>query len=286
VAVGDTLHRIARTACSPDLSRRVLEPAIADLQHECAQAAGTAERTCARVSGYVAFWRTLGSCLARDAVAHESRDSLERAAAMFVIVVGAMGASEALLLHTSPNMRTAVMRALYWPPYGVYLGWSARMNAATLMFGVPFAMFPALWFASRQRTFTPGAALLMLALGTLLTIASSGWVAPAVARGDVLGQRDRSVRETGGRFYTPPIEWQLDRYPDGKAWPDLIRGAIAPPKHRYPGYPNFVAPEDRGLREWHRAVIRERLLLIVFAWIAGLTGWWLGTARLWRRGTA
>jgi len=151
VAVGDTLHRIARAGCSPDLCHRVLEPAIADLQHECAQAVGTAGRTCARVSGSLAFWRTLGSCLARDAVAHESRGYVQTAVTMFVIMVCAMGASEALLLHTSPNMRIVVMRALYWPPYGVYLGWSARMNAATLMFGVPFAMFPALLFAGRRR---------------------------------------------------------------------------------------------------------------------------------------
>jgi hypothetical protein len=206
---------------------------------------------------------------------------------MFVIVVGAMGASEASLLHTSPNLRMAVMHALHWPPYGDYLGWSARMNAATLMFGVPVAMFPALMFASRRRaTFRPGAAVLLLALGVLLTIVSSGWVAPAVARADSIEQHDRFVRDTGGRFYTQPIEVQLDRYPDSKAWPDLIRGAIAPPKHRYPGYPNFVAPEDRGLREWHRAVIRERVLLVVFALVAGLMGWWLGTSRLWRRGTA
>ena len=206
---------------------------------------------------------------------------------MVVIVVGAMGASEALLLHTSPDLRMAVLRALYWPPYGAYVGWSARMNAATLMFGVPVAMFPALFLASRRRpTFTPGAALLTLTVGMLLTIASSGWIAPAVARADGLKQRNRFVKDTGGRLYVPPLEWELDRYPDGKAWPDLIRGAIAPPKHRYPGYPNFVAPEDLGAREWHRAVIRERLFLVVVALVAGLMGWWLGTARLWCRETA
>ena len=42
MAVGDTLHRIARNVCSSDVCGRVLEPALADLQHEYALTDGTA----------------------------------------------------------------------------------------------------------------------------------------------------------------------------------------------------------------------------------------------------
>jgi hypothetical protein len=117
----------------------------------------------------------------------------------------------------------------------------------------------------------------MLAFGMALTTLSSGWIAPAIDRARAIKEHDQFVKDTGGRIYVAPIEQGLYGYPDGKAWPDLIRGAFAPLRHRYPGYPNYVAPEDLGAPAWHRAVIRERLLLIVFAWIAGLTGWWLGT---------
>ena len=55
------------------------------------------------------------------------------------------------------------------------------------MFGVPFAMFPALLLAARRgAAFAPGAALMTIALGTLLTTASSGWIAPAVVRWDAI----------------------------------------------------------------------------------------------------
>ena len=55
------------------------------------------------------------------------------------------------------------------------------------MFGVPFAMFPALLFAARRgAAFAPGAALMTIALGALLTTASSGWIAPAVVRWDAI----------------------------------------------------------------------------------------------------
>jgi hypothetical protein len=71
-----------------------------------------------------------------------------------------------------------------------------------------------------------------------------------------------------------PIDF--DGCPDCGTWVDLVRGALAPLKHRYPGYPRYVAPEDRNLPEWYSAVLRERLLLAACAMSAGLAGWWLG----------
>jgi hypothetical protein len=93
----------------------------------------------------------------------------------------------------------------------------------------------------------------------------------------VIRQHERFVAGTGGKYFIRPLDF--DGCPDCHAWPGLIRGAVAPLKHRYPGYPHYVAPEDRGLPEWYQAVLRERLLLAAFAMSAGLAGWWLGRFR-------
>jgi hypothetical protein len=100
-------------------------------------------------------------------------------------------------------------------------------------------------------------------------------------RWDAIRQHERIVAGTGGRYFIRPLDF--NGCPDCQAWPGLIRGAVAPLTHRYPGYPNYVAPEDRGLPEWYRAVLRERLLLAAFAMLAGLAGWRLGTRREVRR---
>ncbi len=53
------------------------------------------------------------------------------------------------------------------------------------MFGVPLAMFPALLVGDSTAKRCPvGAGLLTMALGMVLTIVSSGWIAPAVVRRD------------------------------------------------------------------------------------------------------
>jgi hypothetical protein len=152
-----------------------------------------------------------------------------------------------------------VLPALYHGPILPYVGWSVYINSATLTFGVPLALLPALWYAARRsHSSRSTVALATIALGIMLTFVSSGWIAPAVVSGNA---------RTPTRF---------DSCPDCEAWPELIRGALAPPIHRYPGYPNYVAPEDRGAAEWHRSVIKERLLLLVLALISGLCGWWIG----------
>jgi hypothetical protein len=281
MAVGDTLHRIARSSCSSELCGQVLEPAIADLQHQYAHAGRARLRPL--LGGYAAFWWSFASCLARDAVSRESRSDVSAAALAFAVVVGTLGACEVLFLHTVPDIRMATFRVLYggrdlpYVGWTAWIGWSAWIDTGTLMFGVPFAMFPALLYAARRgAAFAPGAALMTIALGTLLTTASSGWIAPAVVRWDAIREYGRFVASTGGQsFRFRPMEF--DGCPDCQAWPGLIRGAVAPLKHRYPGYPQYVAPEDRGLPERYQAVLRERLLLAAFAMSAGLAGWWLGS---------
>jgi hypothetical protein len=272
MAVGMWLQRVARGICSSALCDRVLEPAIADLQHEYAQPGPAWRRRL--LGGYAAFWWSFAWCVARDAVASESRRDLGAAAVTFAIAVFTMATAELLSLHTLPALRAATLRLLYWGPYLPYVGWSAWINVATLTFGVPLAMFPVLLVAARGRSNGPhGSALLTIAAGMLVTVVSSGWLAPAVVRWGEIRQRNQ-VFATGGRLVLPGD--YFDACPDCQAWPGLIRGAFAPLKHRYAGYPNYVAPEDRGLPAWYRAVLRERLLLAIFAMLAGLAGWALG----------
>jgi hypothetical protein len=279
MAVGDTLHRIARNVGSADLCSRVLDPSIADLQHDYARASRPAERLRTLVGGYAAFWRSLAWCVGRDAVSRESRDGLAAAAAALVVVACTLGACEVLFLHTTPGLRMATFRVLYWGPFLPYVGWSARIDTGTLVFGLPLAMLPALLHATRRSVaFTPGAALLAIALCTLLTIASSGWIAPAVVRANTVRQYNRFIADSGGHNKIAIASVDLHGCPDCSAWPDLIRGAFAPLKHRYPGYPNYVAPEDRGLPEWYQMVLRQRLLLIILSIATGLIGWRLGLA--------
>ena len=65
-------------------------------------------------------------------MAQESRGYLSAAAVAFVIAVGTLAAGEILFLHTAPGLRAATLRVLYWGPYVPYVGWSARINVATL----------------------------------------------------------------------------------------------------------------------------------------------------------
>ena len=57
---GRVLHRVATTLCSPIFSERVVEPLIADLQHEWRTAIGLVQALRTLASGYAAFWRALG----------------------------------------------------------------------------------------------------------------------------------------------------------------------------------------------------------------------------------
>lgn len=268
------LGRLAGAMCSADLCRRVLEPAIADLQHDYTRATDFPGRLRALFRGYSAFWLSFGWCFAQDAFTRDANEFNTRAAIAFLIAVGAAAAAEALLMHGSQASRGFILM------HPTYVGFSARTDTATLRFGIPLALFPALFYATRRvPRFTPAAALRTIALGTMLTIIASGWVAPSFERWQSLRQRDAFTLATGGRYYLPPIEWYLDDYPESKTWPDLIRGALAAPRHRFPGYPVYNAQVDRDLDRFHRRVIYDHVLLVVLAIVTGLLGWRMARRR-------
>lgn len=271
---GRLLARFVGAMCSADLCSRVLEPAIADLQHDYMRATGFPRRLRALFRGYASFWQSFSWCFAQDAFTRDANEFNARAAVAFLIAVAAATATEVLLMHGSQISRGLVLR------HPTYVGFSALTDTATLRFGIPLAMFPALFYASRRVAhLTPAALLRTIALGTLLTVVASGWVAPSIERWRSLRQREAFTLATGGPYYQPPIEWLLDDHPESKTWPDLIRGALAAPRHRFPGYPAYNAQVDRDLDRWHRFVIYDHVLLIVLAIFCGLLGWGMARRR-------
>jgi lipopolysaccharide export LptBFGC system permease protein LptF len=69
---GVWLRAFARQLCSPDTMQRIVDPLIADLQLEYRRAVADGRMWQARwrrISGYSAFWRTLGLCAATSAIA-------------------------------------------------------------------------------------------------------------------------------------------------------------------------------------------------------------------------
>lgn len=69
---GRALHRLAVALCSPVFCGRVVEPLLADFQHEWLHATGQWRRMGVLASGYGAFWCTFGAHALR-AWGHEIR---------------------------------------------------------------------------------------------------------------------------------------------------------------------------------------------------------------------
>ena len=147
----------------------------------------------------------------------------------------------------------------------LYVGWYARFQSATLMFVVPMAIVPALRYAIRLGS--PAACATRVAavvFGLILVTVASGWVAPALERMKTRRMWDDFAAQTHGRYYMEPIDVVFDRSSTAKNLPGLIRAALSPPAHRFPGYPNYVAPEDRfaQLGYWRDLKFRGLLLTI------------------------
>jgi hypothetical protein len=257
--------------CSDSVRENVVVPAIADFQHQYAAAAGTAARMHALGFGYMTVWQTLAWCLMREALSPDSRAFHWTAATAFLVAVVATASSEYLLFQTSVAVRRLAMRV-------PYLYWSYLSTSTTLEFGVPLAMFPALLYA-RARSGRPvaAAALTTCAAAMLLTLASTGWLAPAVARQRIIRSHNEYVRVTAGHLYTDPLDWTLDRSPWSKSWPALIRGALRRgPVHRYSEFPWNIADVDVMLPHAHRQEILDRLFLVGLSLLAAILGWIVG----------
>jgi hypothetical protein len=253
VTRGRLLHALARRLCSPQRCVNVLEPAIADLQ-----------RDSNRVAGYTAFWIAFADSLARDVWEPDSRELFGQAAAVF------MGLTATSALVEAAVMRSPLRSALQHVPY-VY--WYALASSATLVWIVPLAIAPALRYGRRHAPHAPGVAgVVAAAVGVCVALAALGWIAPAIERAGIVRQHQAFEMATHGRFQTVPLAVDLDRMSGAKSFPSLITGALAPPAHRFPGYPNYVAPEDRSSHESHWMDLKLRALLLVASIVSGIVG--------------
>jgi hypothetical protein len=278
VTPGRFLHRLAR-GCSDRARLNILEPLIADFQQEWSESRSRARRLVLLGRGYGAFWQSFAWCFAWDAMSRESSAFRHRAAAAFGLAIAATAALEWLLIHTSSTVRDFVMHNI------TYLWLSAHSGTVTLRFGVPLAMFPAMAYARNvHERRAPAAGIATIAVGTLLTIASSGWLAPAVEHRQLIQEHEDFVRGTHGRIYTLPLDHKLATSPMAKPWPALIRGAFEAAPHRFPGYPWYDALEDEAAHDGHWWEIRERVFITALGVLVAFSGWTLGGRGLATRG--
>lgn len=275
---GAVLHRMARVTCTSDRYERVLEPALADLQHEWN---GSRSRS-ALLRNYAAFWQSWGACILRDATSCESRSFDGAALTAFALTIAVAWLMEFALMHAS----LASHRLMRHVPY---IGFYAMFDTATWRYGVPLAMGPALFYAaSRTIRDVPAAHLTTIALGALFTVISSGWIAPELIRRDLTRQHDAFARWAAhapsssiNGIYVPPLDFS--QFQEAKPWPELIRSATEPPRHPSSLMPWYVAPGEEKRPAADRQEIMDRLFLVLLAFGSGVAG---GTIRGSTRGHA
>ncbi len=271
---GTTLHRIARLTCTRDRCDRVLEPALADLQHEWA----ASNSWWVLVRSYVAFWQSWGACVLRDAAAAESRSFSATVLTALALTVAVTASIELVLMHGSFAIRHLILSV----PFRVVF--AARSDTATLRYGVALAMGPALFIATwRTQRVAPAAYVTAAGLGIVLTVISSGYIAPALIRLEMIRQHDSFARWAAQApsssvrgWYVPPLDfssWEV-----AESWPDLIRSAAEPPRHESALVPWYVTPDEAARPARDRQEIMERLLLIPLTLGSAVIGAAIGRA--------
>jgi hypothetical protein len=121
---GAVLHRMARVTCTSDRYERVLEPALAGLQHEW----NGARSRSTLLRSYAAFWQSWGACILRDASSCESRSFNGAALTALALTLAVAWLMEFALMHAS----VASQRLMGYVPY---IGFYAMFNTATLRWG-------------------------------------------------------------------------------------------------------------------------------------------------------
>jgi hypothetical protein len=269
---GTRLRRMARLTCSSDHCDRVLEPALADLQHEWS----ASNNWWALLRSYAAFWRSWGVCVLQDATALESRSFGGAALGAFALTFAGMALIEFVFMHGNFATRRLILSI---PSRLVS---AAMFDTATLRYGVPLAMGPAVLYAtSRSTRVAPAAYLIPAALGMFLTVLSSGWIAPTLIRHDMTRQYEGYARwavhapsSSVRGWYTPPLDFSS--FQPAKSWPELIRSAVEPPRHQSALMPWYVAPGEENRPAADRHEIIERVFLVLLAFGSAVVGGTIG----------
>ncbi|HEX7797900.1 MAG TPA: hypothetical protein VF456_26240 [Vicinamibacterales bacterium] len=270
---GTTLHRLARLTCSSDRCNRVLEPALADLQHYWSTSRSWSEL----LRNYAVFWQSWGTCLLQDVIAPESRSFSTAAVTAFALTVAGTALLELVLMHGSIDIRRRIISV------SSRVACAAMFDTATLRYGVPLAIGPTLLYATWRTTtrVAPAAYLTAAALGMFVTVLASGWIAPALIRYDMTQQHDGYARwaahapssSTQG-WYVPPLDFSW--FAPAKPFPELILGAIEPLRRQSELMPLYVTPDEEKRSSADRREIFERLFLVLLAFASAVVGATIG----------
>jgi hypothetical protein len=250
---GRLLHSLAHWC--PDRARvQVLEPLVADLQHEW-----SASRRVGRLlRGYVAFcWAfavCVGQSVAREAVRPPPRIFSMRVGAAFAATLGAATIFQFALIPLWP-----MPIALNWTPFGL-------MVARGLTLGVPMATLTTIMYARAKQPHSRAADAFKTGLaGVLLTLVVVGWISPLGTRAygmHLVSQLRLPTQSVAGRESFHP-ERAVDANPGAKTWPELARAA-------------------RGASVWAQNYQREsgrRAELVILSIVLAFAGWTLGRLR-------
>ncbi len=168
---GRMLHRLAARVCSAKTLERVVEPSIADLQKEYAQArTSTAERARALITGYTAILQVIAMCALSFSLA---TDDDQRA------IVRTMAWSFAFTI--------AFTLALMLPPLSIVEARASSVflaglisQAVPLAIPIGLALGIAVGMAGRSATRTVTRVILLSAvLASLVSFVTLAWVMPA-----------------------------------------------------------------------------------------------------------
>ena len=175
---GTRLRALAQRFCSAPAMERLIDPLIADLQHECDQATGRGQdwrRRWIRAVGCLSFIKVLAAAswleLARDG-APDDRRSFGRAVLFSVVAIVAFSA------------------VLVWPPLRVLHG-TTRLAALTLLWclvpqalavAIPLGVLFGVLLGLRNRAITPHVrwnVAVAAAVCSVATLVIIGWIMPA-----------------------------------------------------------------------------------------------------------
>jgi len=192
---GRALHRLAARLCSERTLERVVEPAIADLQKECAIAKNRMHRVRVLVAGYAAIVKVVGICALRLSEAtNEDRHALGRILVWSVVSVVATTTLLLVppLLDRSPSISSWLAAATLIPqavPVGIPIG---------IVFGI------ALGLSTRPNMNVAKVTLFGALAASALNLAVLAWAMPAANQ----AFRQIAIDESRARGYVGPVQLQ------------------------------------------------------------------------------
>jgi lipopolysaccharide export system permease LptF/LptG-like protein len=179
---GDPLRAFAARWCCTGTMTRIVDPLIADLQHEHSRAVqeGHVWRSRAiRMAGWMAFIRVLVICAWRDELAPRNWTAAERQAVVRTITASILLVIAITVLFEIPPLEKS---GVWWAPPGLrgrlLLTLIPQALAITITLGVTLGIVLALGGRAFSRRVAEGVVFLAV-VASALSFVNVGWVVPA-----------------------------------------------------------------------------------------------------------